>query len=348
MKIAVIGAGIFGCVIALKLREKFKLAEIIIFEENNSIISGASYCNQYRLHRGYHYPRSNETVSQVLNSVLEFENEFRDCVYDFGFRRYYCIANEGSLINSDQYLRFLDENKLWYQIQRDKTLPVNYDKIDLTLKVKENSYSVIDLKSILTERLLKSKINVNLNTRFTKVDIQKYDLVINSTYSQINELLPEDVQMDYQYELVEKCVIYTPQKLKFTSIVVMDGEFCCIDPDSSVTSVLGHVKTAIHDRQIGRGYLIPEGYENILNRGQLLTTISRSNEIINSCSEYFPDLDQGQYYKSMFTIRTVLPNREHDDFRPTQILKHSDRLYSIFGGKVGTSVSIANQLIKEL
>jgi type IV pilus assembly protein PilB len=48
----------------------------------------------------------------------------------------------------------------------------------------------------------------------------------------------------------------------------------------------------------------------------------------------------------MYTIRTVLPMREHDDARPSYITKHSDRLYSIFSGKIGTCVDIANELVK--
>ena len=85
MKIAVIGAGIFGITSALKLREKFPAAKIVIWDKNISILKAASGINQYRLHRGYHYPRSNETVDQVLNSVLEFEEYFSKSILKNGF-----------------------------------------------------------------------------------------------------------------------------------------------------------------------------------------------------------------------------------------------------------------------
>ena len=360
LKIAVVGAGIFGCTTALELRKRFPNSKIEIFEKNSSILSGASHCNQYRLHRGYHYPRSKETVSQQLESVLEFEHEFKNAVYDFGFNRYYGIAKEGSLVNEHEYINFLELNELEYKIVNDVNIPVNYEKINVLLQVKENSYDLGQLYLILIERLRKSKIKINNNTTFLKSNLSMYDLVINATYSQINELLDEDTQMDFQFELVEKPVIYTPKNLKNTSIVIMDGEFCCVDPKSKYESVLGHVREAIHETQIGKRFECPDEYKEILNSGIVKSKLSKSEQIIKSCSEYFnfgnelliPETTKGskiQLYKgSMFTIRTVLPNRDHDDARPSSIIKHTDQFYSIFGGKVGTSVTIAKELIKQL
>ena len=61
-KIAVVGGGIFGCTTAWKLAEIGY--NVTLYEQNDDIITQASYVNQYRLHRGYHYPRSKETAEQ--------------------------------------------------------------------------------------------------------------------------------------------------------------------------------------------------------------------------------------------------------------------------------------------
>ncbi len=58
-KIAVVGAGIFGITTALKLSEKH---EVDLYEANSDIMQAASAINQFRLHRGYHYPRSPQTI----------------------------------------------------------------------------------------------------------------------------------------------------------------------------------------------------------------------------------------------------------------------------------------------
>ena len=64
MKIAVIGGGIFGVTIASKLA---KSNSVDLYEQENDILKSASGINQYRLHRGYHYPRSSSTAIGVIN-----------------------------------------------------------------------------------------------------------------------------------------------------------------------------------------------------------------------------------------------------------------------------------------
>ena len=47
----------------------------------------------------------------------------------------------------------------------------------------------------------------------------------------------------------------------------------------------------------------------------------------------------------MFTIRTVLAHRDYDDARPTLVMKESDKVFTIFSGKIGTCVQAANQVV---
>ena len=63
--ICIIGAGFYGCFIAKKISENFKNVEIEVFEKNNSLITEAGKNNQYRLHLGFHYPRSVQTIKQT-------------------------------------------------------------------------------------------------------------------------------------------------------------------------------------------------------------------------------------------------------------------------------------------
>ena len=50
----------------------------------------------------------------------------------------------------------------------------------------------------------------------------------------------------------------------------------------------------------------------------------------------------------MYTFRTVLPNREHDDARPTLYKFESDNLISILSGKIGTCVDVAEDIVRGL
>ena len=356
MKIAIIGAGIFGCTSALKLREKFPSSKITIYEKSTSILSGASGINQFRLHRGYHYPRSTE----MIQSTIEFESEFKSCIVKG--ERYYAIAKEGSLVTSEEYLNFLENNALKYWKIEGNNLPLHYTNLDLVVKVQESSFDPAQLYLELTKRLTDSFIILLKNTTFKKKDLKKFDLVINATYSNLNEILDDEDQLEYQFELCEKAVISVGKDWQNIGMVIMDGEFCCIDPlgFNKYFHVLGHVKEAIHDRQVGFKYKIPPGYSDILNIGSCKSSLSRFPFILNGCKEFFkfenkpviPESSKGSnkliggvhYHGSMFTVRTVLKDRDHDDARPSYITKHSDSLYSIFSGKIGTSIAIANQL----
>lgn len=356
MKIGIIGAGIFGCTSALKLKEKFLKAEITIFEKGTSILSGASGINQFRLHRGYHYPRSLE----MIQSTIEFESDFKSCIVQGS--RYYGIAHDNSLTSPIEYLNFLDDNNLKYQIIADEDLPLDFDKLGVLVKVEENSFDHAQLYLELTKRLNSNSIKVLKNTTFKKKDLKNFDLVINATYANLNDILDENDQVEYQFELCEKPIVSVGKEWQNIGVVIMDGEFCCIDPlgFSKYFHVLGHVKEAIHDRQVGIKYKIPAGYSDILNVGACKSSLSRFPFILNGCKEFFkfdskpviPERGSNKliggvhYHGSMFTVRTVLKDRDHDDARPSYITKHSDSLYSIFGGKIGTSVQIANDLIK--
>jgi len=53
-----------------------------------------------------------------------------------------------------------------------------------------------------------------------------------------------------------------------------------------------------------------------------------------------------EHVGSMFTVRTVLAHRDHDDARPTLVTKVNNNTYTIFSGKIGTCVEAANQLVE--
>ncbi len=55
--VAVIGAGFFGCEIALQLR-RLGVPRVLLLDREAAILRRASAVNQARVHNGYHYPRA--------------------------------------------------------------------------------------------------------------------------------------------------------------------------------------------------------------------------------------------------------------------------------------------------
>ena len=111
MKIAIIGGGIFGISCAIKLTPE---NQVTIFEKNNDILQAASGSNQYRVHRGYHYPRSKDTVLGIISSENSFKKIFAESIIK-NFDHYYCIAKENSLTNAQEFKDFCNEFKLEFE-----------------------------------------------------------------------------------------------------------------------------------------------------------------------------------------------------------------------------------------
>ena len=59
-----------------------------------------------------------------------------------------------------------------------------------------------------------------------------------------------------------------------------------------------------------------------------------------------PGLARAEHIGSMFTFRTVLPNLEKTDARPTFVTKIDDKTVTVFSGKIGTCVEAAEEVLK--
>ena len=100
MKIAIIGGGFYGCYFAYKLKKYGH--KITIFEKNKKILSEAAINNQYRLHKGFHYPRSIETITQTNKGAELFIKEFKKYVF-FPKQNIYAI-HKHSKIDFKKYI----------------------------------------------------------------------------------------------------------------------------------------------------------------------------------------------------------------------------------------------------
>jgi len=345
MKIAVVGGGIFGITTALKLAELGH--GIDLFEMNGQLLSCASMVNQFRMHRGYHYPRSKETAISAKEGFESFRQFYKQCLLQ-DFNHYYCIAKEKSLTSPDRFISFCKELGLEYEITEPPEV-VKRESISLCVRVKECMLSPSKLLDFCNQSLKKNKVNIYFR-KFRPSDTNRYDIVINATYANQNYLLQEsypDKMTDYQFEVVEKLVLKLPVQFKNLSIVIIDGPFTCVDPfDTTGYHLMGNVEVAILSRNIGRYPNIPPNVKPMLNKGIVPNPmITRFNDFVLAAEEFFYEVEKAEHIGSMFTVRTVLPHHEHDDARPTEVEKIGDRLVSVFSGKIPTCVSAADRII---
>src|SRR6267142_2462071 len=107
-KIAVAGAGIYGATTAIRLAEEGY--DVHLFDPLE-ILRAASAINQYRVHAGYHYPRSPETIQETLTARKEFMSAFEPAMVR-NSRHYYAIPREGSRTSPENYESVMREHGL--------------------------------------------------------------------------------------------------------------------------------------------------------------------------------------------------------------------------------------------
>ena len=128
----------------------------------------------------------------------------------------------------------------------------------------------------------------------------------------------------------------------------MDGPFMCIDPlGDTGWHVMGNVVHAIHTTNTGRFPEYDSKFDNLLNKGIVENpSITNIDKFIESAKVFFKDIDKAKHIGSMYTFRTVLPNRDKDDARPTVIEKLTGKIYNVFSGKIGTCVNASDEILE--
>ena len=338
-KVAVVGAGIYGITSALKLSDKGYTVDL--YESKSDILSATSAINQYRVHRGYHYPRSKETIISCRDNEKEFRTYYAGAIID-NVDHYYSIASNDTLTTPKEYLHMLDQCNLEWMIV--DSMP----GCDLTVRVKESLFCPETLKTICEDRLFACNVNVYLDSRVKNTEeLTGYKYSVVATYSSLNSFDKKD--RDYQFELCEKPVFKLPDNYINKSVVVMDGPFMCFDPYSTTKfHVGGNVVHAIHNRNVGSKPEVPPTYKELLNKGIIknpkYTNVPR---FIESAKKFFPDIEEAEHVGSMFTVRTVLPNKDATDERPT-VVRFDGNIIYLFSGKVGNCIEAAKEIINKI
>lgn len=342
MKIAVIGGGIFGITTALTMSNNHS---VDLFEKNSDILQSASGSNQYRVHRGYHYPRSKDTVLGIMNSENSFQNLYGEAIEN-DYEHYYCISKHDSLTSPKEFLDFCNEFKLEF-IESDISC-VNNDEIEFCLRVKESLYDPQKLKQLSWNKLKENDVNVHLNTKADEKIFKNFDWIIVCTYANLNSLInfsPKS-QQEYQFELCEKPVVKLPDSFKNKSIVIMDGPFMCIDPLANTDyHLLCNVVNEIHQTHIGILPKFDKKYSSYIDSGIIKNPeITNFSKFLESSIPFFPEIKKAEHIGSMFTIRAVPPRVENTDARPTIVKKINENTISIFSGKITTCVEAAKEV----
>ncbi|MDC0447923.1 FAD-binding oxidoreductase [Candidatus Pelagibacter sp.] len=348
MNIAIIGSGFFGSTLALILSKKH---QVTLFEKKTDILQGASKVNQFRFHRGYHYPRSTKTIDEIKESYYEFIKFYGKDVFT-KTENYYAIPKKGSKISFNRYLKILKKNKLPYRkINGDNLVS---DDISGTILSNEKIINYFKIKKKIKNLINKSKnLKLVLKAKLNKKLLDKFDKVFIVTYQNNNEILKNlnlSLKKKYKFELIEKIVVKIDKKYRRKSFVVADGKFVCLDPylgtNYHLLSDVAYSKLEINEGFFPR---FKNFKKNLVNKNSLKSKKkSQFSNFITHGSKYLPFLKNAKFIKSFFIIRTLKRNVEKTDERTSEFMVINNKYHTILSSKWNTCVSLAKKIEKKL
>ena len=331
-KVAVAGAGIYGSTVAIRLAEQGHNVRLF---DPLGILRAASAINQYRVHAGYHYPRSLETIQETLEARAEFMRAFEPAIVR-NSKHYYAIPKEGSRTGPDLYERVMAEQGLPLKVCRPNWM--NFDFIDRCYEVDENIYDPDVLRGLIEGRI--RSLGISFERReFTSAMRGDFDFVVWATYG----LGPSRRAFKIaKFQIAEKMLIELPPPLQHVALVVVDGPFTAFDPyGSSGRSLFGSAKNTNHWTTTNPDEPIPEPYAKILNDPEFRPVpFTRFQTMRADCCESVPDARDSKYVGSRFTIR-VVEDAPESDRRILYLKESAPGEIHIFSGKVVSAVKAA-------
>jgi len=338
-KIAVAGAGIYGATTAIRLAEEGH--DVHLFDPLG-IMQAASAINQYRVHAGYHYPRSPETIQEILEARAEFIEAFEPSIVR-NSRHYYAIPKQDSRTPPDLYEKGMKEHALSLTPCRPEWM--NFEFIDRCYEVQEHIYD----PDVLRE-LVRSRIRL-LAIRFEKKALtaemrSEFDFVIWATYG----LGPSRrVFKIAKFQVAEKMLIELPEALHGVALVVVDGPFTAFDPyGSSQRSLFGSAKNTNHWTTTDPHEPFPEPYAGILNEPEFKPVpFTRFEAMRKDCCDSVPGAKDAIYLGSRFTTRVVEDSPESDR-RILYVQEGAPGELHIFSGKVVSAVKAARLVCERI
>lgn len=339
-EVAIIGAGIYGRYCAQKLAEQ-GISVVMIAKDSStgfrqSPTGVASLVNQARVHNGYHYPRSITTAMHSVDYYQTFLDDFSDAVIT-DFDKMYAIPEHGSLTNAEQFEAFCKALNVPCNRFEPESV-INPDTLQGCWLTEESAIDTIKMMEIMEERtegipLILDEVAIITHTDSTSTIETKSGVkvtsqyVINCTYAGIQNVEVAagfDQLTPVKYEACEIALFKAPRALRGLSFTFMDGPFISFMPFSqdglwSLTSVLHTPHYA--------------SYEPIDDVTSLQSSFAEMTQIAKKFIH--PSIiDQFEYVRSEYVVKTIPSNAENDDNRLVNINWKSDRFVSILSGKL--------------
>jgi len=359
----VIGGGFYGAMLAVALSGASR--RVALIEKEPGLLKRASFANQARVHNGYHYPRSILTSMRSRVNYARFRDDFAEAI-DETFTTVYAVAKRLSKVNAQQYLRFC--RRIGAQITpAPKPIAALFDPttIEAAFVATECAFDARKLASLIEARIERENVEVHLGTIarrvettvnglrvFCEKDGSQFELsagrVFNCTYSAANRLLDASgfPLLSLKHELTEIALVDVPDEFRDLGITVMDGPFFSVMPfPAAGVHSMTHVRYTPHATWLD--------HPGVAARPPVFSLDDPPRStfpyMVRDIARYVPGFARSRYRESLWEVKTVLPQSEHDDSRP--ILLHRSPgaagMWTLLGAKIDGAYDVLDNLLEQ-
>eukprot|EP00887_Chlorella_sp_A99_P006022 scaffold27.g6022.t1 len=258
MRIAVIGGGWYGCHIGSEL---IRLGhEVVIYEKSPELFAGSSGYNQFRLHLGFHYPRSSKTRHQIVAAYERFLSKYPHLFFPVT-TNVYGISLGDSIMDFQTYKTVMQHDGPGVEFEEIDPASIGLTGLEGALVCREGALLAQEPKRFFSS-LLREHVRFNHCVESVRtlsdnegwpsgveVDGVAYDWCIDCTYGQLlNHCQGEiryEVCLTLVYKRKDKNVLHMHH-----AFTIMDGPFTslfpCFEDYADATGDLNRLHTLTH------------------------------------------------------------------------------------------------------
>jgi hypothetical protein len=223
-RVAVIGAGWYGCHIGLSLLSL--QMEVDVYEKADRVLHAASGNNQFRLHQGFHYARHHGTRIQSRDGFIRFTERYGNLSLPVA-QNMYVVPQDSSLIDFDTYKMIMVSSGLSFiEITEEPDYLSNTEGV---IQTHERVILIDRARRYFNERLNRS---LHLSTAVEEiresgddmiVNGKRYDYVIDATWGHLGGL---SVPVIFEPTLL----LYYEGEPQIPAVTLVDGPLCSVYP----------------------------------------------------------------------------------------------------------------------
>ncbi|KAF8056728.1 clpB2 [Scenedesmus sp. PABB004] len=346
MRIAVIGGGWYGCHLAAEL---IRLGEdVTVLEKGPCLFGGSSGLNQFRLHLGFHYPRSSTTRHQIVAAHDRFVKKYPNLFFPVT-TNVYCISAGDSMLDFQTYKTIMQHDCAGVAFEEVDPGAIGLSNVEGALVCREGALLADEPKRFFTS-LLHSRVRFGCEVRSVRtlpsngtdaagvdVDGEQFDWAVDCTYGQL-----ANQRCGLYYEACLTLVYRRRQKNTHHlnhAFTVMDGPFTSLFPFfadyADAVGDIGRLHTLTHVTHTHMARFKTFAEARAFAAAFTDADAERARPQFEAgITHYLPSFPQDYEYHSYF-VSFKTKTAGGADARET-VCETSGRVISVMSGKVNT------------